>query len=420
MVAQPHIPADVARNIIDPLRYAAWKPVLEDFAWLRANMPLAVAEPAGYDPFWVVTKQADLQEVGRQPLIFENTPKRAMLISKKALKDALPQTRALTNMDAPEHGRFRMLTFGQFAPKGIASLTEAIRELARESIDEMAAAGGRCDFANDVALAYPLRVIMSLLGLPREDERLMMKFTQEVFNPQDPDLNKTGSVPDLAEANSIAPAALLDVIGYFNDLTDGRRANPTEDVASVIANGRVNGELLTHEETFGYYAAIMTAGHDTTSSSTSAGVWALAERPDLFGRIRADRSLIPALVTESIRWASPIYHFMRTATQDYEMRGQTIKAGDWLFLSYPSGNQDEDIFPDPEEFSIDRSPNNHISFGHGAHVCIGQHLAKLEMRIFFEEFFDRVEKIELAGEARRTQSNFVGGIKTVPVLFSLG
>lgn len=428
----PRIPDDIATRISSAQAYGEWEQVNRDFKWLRANMPLAVAEPEGYDPFWVVTKHADIQEIGRQPLIFNNADpryagSRGALISKAGLDmfeeaaraTGKPQTvRSLVSMDPPEHGPFRKLTFADFAPRGIKGLEEDIRALALEAMAEMEATGGTCDFAKEVAVKYPMRVIMRIFGTPRSDAEAMLRMTQEFFNPQDKDLNRGGTVADHKDATPTDFGVLADYNDYFSELTRQRRANPTNDVASTIANSRINGELISDWDATSYYITIMTAGQDTTASSTACGVWALAERPELFQRIKADRTLIPGLVEEAIRWTTPLIEFMRTATQDYQLRGQTIRKGDWLMLSYPSANRDEEMFDRPDEFLVDRERNPQISFGSGAHVCLGQHLARMEMRIFFEELFNRLESVELAGPAKRNDSVFVGGVKTVPIRFT--
>ncbi|MGE0830459.1 MAG: cytochrome P450, partial [Hyphomonadaceae bacterium] len=178
-------------------------------------------------------------------------------------------------------------------------------------------------------------------------------------------------------------------------------------------------QYMSHWDAASYYITVLTAGHDTTSSSTAGALWALAERPDEFARLKANQQFIPALVDEAIRWTTPLIHFMRTATADYELRGQTIRKGDWLMLAYPSGNRDEEVFADPFAFKFDRTPNPHVSFGYGAHICLGQHLARMEMRIFFEELLPRLKEVELSGKPARTRSNFVGGVKTVPISYAM-
>jgi len=423
--AAPRIPAEIAENVASSKAYSEWTQIHEDLAWLRREMPLGQAHPEGFDPFWVVTRHADIQEIGRQPQLFLNTRHRKVLINKKteqalrapAAPGAPAPVNSLVSMDAPEHGIFRRLTFGDFAPKGIKGLDEQIRRLARESVGEMLSHGSQCNFLDDVALRYPLRVILELLGLPRTDEDRMLRMTQEFFNPQDPDYSDAETAATRA-GSAMSYEATARLSDFFNALTDDRRANPRDDVASIIANSQVNGELISHWDAASYYITITTAGHDTTSSSTAGAVWALAERPDVFAAVKANRDLIPGLVDEAIRWTSPVLHFMRTATQDYELSGQHIRAGDWLMLSFPSANRDEAVFDDPFVFRPDRKPNPHLAFGYGAHVCLGQHLAKMEMRIFFEEFFERVTALEIAGTPRRTISTFVGGVKSLPIRFT--
>src|SRR3546814_6344209 len=318
------VPAHIAKQVVSPAAYADWDAIHEAFTELRKTLPLGLVEAPGFDPFWLVTKHADIMEISRQPLIFSNNDHRCALLSQSAerqyleTRDEVPFIRALVTMDAPEHSVYRRLTFKNFTPKGIRGLEESIRALAVESIDEMAAQGSSCDFAESVALRYPLRVILSLMGLPREDEDMMLRLTQEVFNPQDPDMSKTRSDVDESEASSYDLGALAEFNQFFSDLIKARRANPTDDIASLIANARVDDKLLPDWDVASQYIAILTAGHDTTSSSTAGGVAALAAEPDQFTMMKNDRSLIPALVEECVRWTSPLLSFMRTAERSEE------------------------------------------------------------------------------------------------------
>ncbi|HUQ13491.1 MAG TPA: cytochrome P450, partial [Novosphingobium sp.] len=196
------------------------------------------------------------------------------------------------------------------------------------------------------------------------------------------------------------------------------RAHPTDDVASVIANAIVDGEPLNDRDMAGYYIILAAAGHDTTSASTAGAMLALARDPEQFARVKADRSLLPGIVEEAIRWTTPVQHFMRTAAADTEIAGQRIAAGDWLMLNYVAANHDPAVFENPRLFDAARHPNRHLAFGAGAHQCLGLHLARLEMRILFEALLDRLESVETAGEARRANSSFVGGLKTLPLRIS--
>jgi cytochrome P450 len=283
----------------------------------------------------------------------------------------------------------------------------------------METAGGECDFVNEVALHYPLRVIMEILGVPREDEPRMLRLTQELFGATDPDLRRK-TEDETPQARALAMQAVLaDFFNYFNKLTEDRRAAPLDDVASVIANAQVDDAQISAFDAVSYYVIIATAGHDTTSSSTAGALWALAERPAELRKVKDDPSLIPGLVDESIRWTTPVRHFMRSAAEDVTVAGRRFAKDDWFMLCYPSGNRDETVFDDPLEFRVDRNPNRHLAFGYGAHVCLGQHLAKMEMRILWEELLPRLERVELAGPAQLSEANFVNGPKRLPIRYRL-
>ncbi|PCJ72190.1 MAG: cytochrome P450 [Rhodobiaceae bacterium] len=421
------IAQDLAETIIDPAAYADETRVHDAFTKLRAETPLGIAQPAGFDPFWVVTKHADIQLIERQNELFHNGDRSATLTTidaDKAVREMMGGSphlvRSLVQMDNPDHMNYRRLTQNWFMPQNIKKLEPRIREIAKTFIDRMAAFGGECDFAKDVALLFPLHVIMEILGVPEADEPKMLKLTQELFGAADPELNRTGEEMD---KSSITVDSVADTIAefmeYFNAITEDRRANPRDDVSSVIANGKINGEPLDHFAAMSYYIIAATAGHDTTSHTTSGGMWALCESPDQFAKLKSNLDLIPSLVDESIRWVTPVKHFMRTATDDAEVRGQKIAKGDWLMLCYPSANRDEELFDDPFTFDVARSPNKHISMGYGAHVCIGQHLARMEMRIFWEELLPRLDSIEFSGQPTRTNGNFVCGPKAMPVRYKM-
>jgi cytochrome P450 len=422
-----NIPSDIAQTIIDPRAYADGDAVDQAFARLRKDMPLAVAQPEGFDPFWVVTRHADILEVERQNELFHNGDRAATLVNIEADLKVREMTggsphlvRSLVQMDNPDHIAYRRLTQGSFVPQNLRKLEARIREIARGFVDRMAEQGDRCDFARDVAFLYPLHVIMEVLGVPESDEPRMLKLTQELFGSADPELNRTGTeVSDAGAGVDSLQSVIMDFMLYFNAMTEDRRANPRDDVASVIANGQIEGQPLGHLEAMSYYIIAATAGHDTTSSTTAGALWALAEDPEQFRKIKADPSLIPGLVEESIRWVTPVKHFMRTATADAELAGQKIAKGDWMMLSYPSGNRDEAAFEDPFRFRADRTPNKHVAFGYGAHVCLGQHLARMEMRILWEELFSRLDSFELDGAPKRMVANFVCGPKSVPIRFKM-
>ena len=419
------ISTQLANTIVDPFAYADGDRVDQAFAQLRRESPLAVAQPDGFDPFWVVTRHADILEVERQNDLFHNGDRSAVVTTIAADKKVREMmggsphlVRSLVQMDNPDHMAYRRVTQGSFLPQNLRVLEARIRQIAKGFVDGMLAKGDQCDFARDVAFLYPLHVIMEVIGVPETDEPRMLKLTQELFGSADPELNRSGSaVGDTNTGVDTIQSVVMDFMTYFMAITEDRRANPRQDLASVIANGQVNGQPMGHLEAMSYYIIAATAGHDTTSSTTAGAMWALAENPDQWAKVKANPALINGLVEESIRWVTPVKHFMRTATEDAELAGQKIAKGDWMFLSYPSGNRDEAVFEDPFSFKVDRTPNKHVAFGYGAHVCLGQHLARMEMRILWEELFARIDSVEMDGEPRRMAANFVCGPKAVPIRF---
>jgi cytochrome P450 len=316
-------------------------------------------------------------------------------------------------MDDPDHRVFRAMTADWFRPASLARLDARMAELARRYVDRLAELGGECDFVTDVAVHYPLYVILSTLGLPESDFPRMLKLTQELFGGNDPELQR-GTTPEEQMQT------ILDFFQYFNGIIEDRRATPTDDLASVIANATLdNGEPINIVDAASYYVIIATAGHDTTSSSIAGGLHALLENPEQLDRVQADPALVPTAVEEMIRWVTPVKHFMRTATDDYELRGVPIKAGDAVLLSYPSANRDEDVFERADAFDVGRDPNKHLAFGFGAHYCLGAQLARMEGRAFFKALLPRLESIELAGEPSYMHTLFVGGPKHLPIRYKL-
>ncbi len=420
--AEITIPKDIAQTLVDAPSYADHR-IHDAYKWLRANRPLAVAQPEGYDPFWVVTRHADILEVSRQNDLFHSGDKATTIVSaegdariRKMTGGSPHLVRSLVQMDAPDHPKYRVLTQAWFLPQNIRKLEDRIREIARASVDRMLATGGRCDFVREIALHYPLHVIMEILGVPESDEPRMLKLTQEMFGAGDPDLGRER--PETSELDMGAlQGVLADFFQYFARLSADRREHPTEDLATLIANSQIDGRPISEFEAMSYYVIVATAGHDTTSSTTAAAMQALCDNPDQFAWVKEDLARTPGLIDEAIRWATPVKTFMRSATADAEVAGQPIAKDDWLMLCYASGNRDEAVFDEPFRFRADRSPNRQLAFGYGAHLCLGQHLAKMEMRILYEELLPRLKSVELAGEPRMSQAVFVNGLKTLPIRF---
>jgi cytochrome P450 len=425
------IPDDIARQVVLPEGHRDEVRLFEAYRWLRENNPLGKVDVEGYDPVYLVTKHADIMEIERQPHVFTSggadkpgshnpvlTNRASDEFTKSINNGSLRVLESLTFLDPPEHTLVRGIAAEWFRPATLNKWDDTIRELARAAIAQGLRTGSNeIDFAKDFALHFPLHVIMSLFGVPVEDEPRMMSLTQDFFGAPDPDAARQDVAPTSPEAAAQQiTATIQDFYAYFDRLVEDRRASPKDDLATIIANARQeNGEFFTKEIAYGWFLAIATAGHDTTSSTLFSAIEALAHHPDQLRRAQEGPELIPNLVNESLRWASPVKQFTRQATQEYELRGQQIKAGDRLVLLYQSANRDADVFEDPETFSLDRRPNKHIAFGHGPHVCIGQYLAKQELRIMFEELLPRIEHLEITGERKLVQTNFVGGLKNLPV-----
>ncbi|MGH9038721.1 MAG: cytochrome P450, partial [Acidimicrobiia bacterium] len=384
-------PDQAAQVFVDPSAYADEAHFHEACAVLRREAPLHLVEHPEFLPFRVVVRHADVMEVETNPAVFNNAPRPIISTHqdeafRKMHGDLF---RTLIHMDDPDHRLHRMVTADWFQPRSLGRYHERFAELARRAVDRMAELDGECDFAQDVAMQFPLNGILALLGLPESDYPRMLKLTQELFGASDPEMGRGQELVDLI-------AVVGDFFAYFFALTAERRARPGEDLASVIANSTVDGKPMGDMETISYYVIVATAGHDTTSSSIAGGLQALAEHPDQLARLQADMSLLPTAVDEMIRWVTPVKHFMRNATTDFTLAGTEIVAGEALLLSYPSANRDEAVFEDPFRFDVGRTPNRHMAFGFGVHYCLGAQFARMEMRALFNELLPRLEFLELA------------------------
>jgi len=390
-------------------------------AWrrLRRESPVHWCQLPTYRPFWAVTKHADITEVSTQPDKFKSAG-RFILFPQMAegsgpSLEEEPPLRMLVNMDPPEHRDYRKLVSNWFTPRAINRLESRLEEITREVFDDLARDGRtyECDFVRDVAALQPLRMITEILGIPREREQFVLKVTNENFGIEDPDFQRTG------DTREDRLGFLQEAFAYLSEITDDRRRQPRNDLSTVLANATLHGEPIPVFELFSLYFLIMVAGHDTTRNAISGGLLALLEHPQELEKLRDNPALIDTGVDEIVRWTTPVNHFARTATVDYTLRGRRIKQGDSVALFYASANRDEDIFPDPFTFRLDRDPNPHLGFGVGEHFCLGAHLARLDLKVFFRQFAERVESIELAGPVQRLHASFVGGPKRLPIRYRL-
>ncbi len=405
------------RVLANPQAYTDEKLLHEALTHLRAKAPVSWVEANGYKPFWAITKHADVMDIERQNDLFTNFPRPLLQISQA--EDVLLEQmqagiglRTLIHMDDPLHRDIRKIGADWFRPKAMRDLKIRVDELAKIYVDKMIEKGPECDFVQEVAVNYPLYVILSLLGLPESDFPRMLKLTQEMFGGDDAELRRGDSLEDIL-------AVLVDFFNYFAALTASRREHPTEDLASAIANAKIDGEPLSDMDTTSYYVIVASAGHDTTSAGIAGGLLALLENPAELDRLQKNPGLMGTAVEEMIRWVVPVKEFMRTAQSDTEVRGIPIAEGESVLLSYVSANRDEEVFEDPFRFDVGRDPNRHLSFGYGVHFCLGAALARMEMNSFFTELIPRISSIELAGEPDFVATTFVGGLKHLPIRYRL-
>ena len=408
---------NIDHAIADPALYSDPDRYYSLFRYLRQNEPVRWTEPKGFNPFWLVSRYADITEVERQPLRFLNAPRAilAPLAAEQAMAESRENgesnlIRSMNNMDGDDHRQNRAITSRDFLLPSVNRLTEQVDEVAVEFIDRLVAKAPECDFVSEIASWYPLRVVMTLLGVPKEDEAKLLHLTMQIFDDS--------PTEDGAERKSKAETveAFFD---YFRPIVEDRRANPQSDIASKIANATIDGKALDDFETYSYFLTLATAGHDTISSSIAGGLLALLEFPDEMRKLRENPAMIDSLPDEMIRWTAPVKHFFRTASEACELAGEKIRKGDSIYLAFPSGCRDEAAFDAPDSFYIDRQNNRHLALGSGPHACLGQHLARLEVRLFYTHLLARIDDIELAGPVKRTESLFISGLNSLPIRFKV-
>ena len=385
---------------------------------VRREWPFARAELSDHPPFWVASRLADIREVASRPTEFLSGQGGLLThdqLAAERRRGAGQLFRSIVVMNEPEHAKYRALTQSWFQRAPLRRFEPKIRALARRCVAQVEALGSEFDFAHEIAAHYPLLVVLAILGVPEADEPFLLRLTREYFGNADAELNRGQTARSGVEAIASTRAVIEEATKYFAELAADRRRAPRDDLASVVANGEIDGAPVHDVDAMGYFVTVAFAGHDTTSSSVTGALWALAERPEELVRVQREPALVPGLVEEAVRWTTPIHQFVRRAGRDAEVAGQRVAKGERVVLLFPSGNRDEAVFADPFAFRADRSPNRHIGFGFGAHACLGVHLARIEMGILFEELLPRIASLELAGTPRRTITNFVGGPRSLPV-----
>jgi len=379
----------------------------DGFVKLRRETPVCW-QPTAAGGFWVISKYKDVWELSLDQRTFSSARQGAIPRDFKTQEEIDEQGGLLINMDPPRHTKYRRLVNLGFSPKMVNRLEQHIRDLARQIVDRVAARG-ECDFVADIAAELPLQVIVEMIGVPLEDRHRVFEWSNRMMAYDD---------PEYVDSIEVGRAAAAEMYMYANQLAEARRDAPRDDLVSVLMTAEVEGERLSESDFDQFFLLLAVAGNETTRNLISGGMLALCEHPAERARLLADASLMPSAVEEMLRWVSPVMQFRRTAMRDVELRGQHIREGEFVSLWYGSANRDEEMFPHADRFDVARTPNEHLTFGIGPHFCLGANLARLEIRIMFEELLRRLPDIELAGPVDRLRSNFIHGIKRMPVRFT--
>lgn len=411
-------------DLVTPERYAEHGYPWGDWKLLRNEAPVYWYDRPGVTPFWAITKYDDIQQISRDPQTFISSKR--LVIRSAGSGDGGANDPSLTvpnliNMDPPEHGTYRNATSRRFSPRGMRLLEDRVDEIAEDVIDDAAAHlvsqltdRREMDFVRDVAAKMPMAAICELLAVERESWEDIFRWTNEFIGSEDPEYQQGRTRRETWQSG------MRGLQGYFMAHIERKRREPDNSVMTTLVQAEIDGEPMPDHEILSYAILLILAGNETTRNATSGGMQALIEHPQQFDLLKAQPELLDSAVEEMLRWTSPVVHFARTVTQDTEIRGVPIKAGETLAMWYPSANRDEDVFENPDVFDITRSPNDHLAFGgFGEHFCLGANLARLEMRSIFRHLIQRLDDFQVNGEVERLSSGLIGGIKRLPVSYSV-
>jgi cholest-4-en-3-one 26-monooxygenase len=401
-------------DLVDPERFARDGYPHAVWSRLRAEAPVARLEPPGFRPFWAITKHADIAAISSQPRRFVNA---YGVTLARANQPMVPiRSEMIVMLDPPRHRPVRKLASPRFTPQAVRARRADIERITVEILDGAATgrATGECDFVERIAAPLPIAVIAWILGLPRADWDLLYRWTNEVIGASDPEFRRPGETP-----GQTAKRARGELNAYLERLIEQRRSHPEDDLVSELVHAELEGVPLSHEQLLAYCELLVEAGNETTRNAISGGLLVFCEHRGEWERLRSHPELLPGAVEEILRWVSPIVYFARTASEDCEVHGQKIGAGEQLALYFASANRDEEVFEDPFEFRIDRRPNRHLAFGVGEHVCLGAHLARVELETVFRHLLARLAEFELSGPVKRLTSIINGGIKQLPLRYRL-
>src|SRR5437870_5418888 len=396
-------------DLSNPDLFAAGPPH-EAFTVLRREAPL-FWNGNGHrnrDGFWARARSRAIWTVSLAPKTF-STARRGTILRNWTEEEFASNQTLMINMDPPRHTKYRRLVNLGFSPKMTNRLEPHMHEITRRIIDNIAARGA-CDFVTDVAAELPLQVIVEMMGVPIEDRHKVFEWSSTMIGFDDPEYG--------AGSNAAGKVAAAEIYMYAHELATDHRRCPRDDMVSVLLEAEVEGEKLSKIDFNSFFLLLLVAGNETTRNTISGGMLALIEHPEERARLLRDPSLFPTAVDEMVRWVSPVMYFVRTAMHDTEILGQPVRENQRVTLWYGSANRDEEHFQHPDRFDVGRNPNDHLGFGIGPHFCLGANLARLEIRIMFEELLRRLPDIELASPPTRLRSNFIGGIKHMPVRFT--
>ncbi|MEO2168341.1 MAG: cytochrome P450 [bacterium] len=401
-------------NLIEGADYAARGYPHPIWELLRHEDPVHWYDKTAGRPFWAITRHDDIIAIGKDPERFISGPRLVLQNKPEPDDDFMPPT--LIQLDPPKHGDYRSMAIKRFTPGRMRQMHPDIERIAREIVDELLAQGDEieCDFVEKVAAPLPIAVIAWMLGVPREDWRLLFDWTNRIIGASDPEFQSDGM-----DASQTAQSAMIELFGYFTELSKEKKKNPQDDLTTLFTQMEYEGEPLPDMDVMTWCLIIVVAGNETTRNATTGGMLAFIEHQAEMRKLQSDLSLMKPAVEEIVRWTSPIIHFARTATCDVEIRGRKIREGEAVGLFYPSANRDETVFDDPYSFRIDRQPNHHLGFGQGEHFCLGAHIARLEMEFAYKYLLPKIEEVELAGDIERLNSALVGGVKRLPIRLKL-
>lgn len=415
-MTRSHPPRLAGPELFDPVAYGCSGYPFETFARLRREDPVHWYEGLPELAFWALTRRAEIVAVARDPARF-SSQKRFHIVAGADYGDDPRETRTIVQMDPPEHRTHRALLSARFTPRALRSLAPELETLVSRILDEVeaGASDGECDFVEAVAAPLALAVIAWRMDLPQADWPRLFRWTNEMTGPTDPQYRRPGETPTDTRLR-----ATEEVFAYFADVVARRRRRPGDDLVSLLVGSRVDGAPLSDHALLSYCLLLIGGGNETTRNALAGGIQAFLDFPDEWRRLRRDPSLAATACEEILRWTTPVIHNARTAVEDTLLGGRRIRRGDTLALFWPSANRDEAVFEAPDAFRIDRHPNPHLAFGIGEHICLGAHLARMELTAALAALARRLERLEAAGTVERLQSSSVGGIKRLPIRYRLG